>query len=128
MGSHPLNLAVRFLLEVAALVTLGVWGWRQSAGGLRFLLAPGLPFLAAVVWGIFAVPDDPSRSGNAPVPVPGVIRLVLELFVFGSAAWALFHMGYAGFSIILAVVTAAHYAVSYDRVLWLLSGKRKEKI
>ena len=128
MGSHPLNLAVRFLLEVAALVTLGVWGWRQPTGGLRFLLAPGLPILAAVVWGTFAVPDDPSRSGNAPVPVPGVIRLVLEFFVFGSAAWALFHMGYAEFSIILAVVTAAHYAVSYDRILWLLFRKGKENI
>jgi hypothetical protein len=32
MGSHPLNLAVRFALELSALAALGVWGWRQGDG------------------------------------------------------------------------------------------------
>jgi hypothetical protein len=30
MGSHPINLAIRFLLEVAALTSTGMWGWRVS--------------------------------------------------------------------------------------------------
>jgi len=27
MGSHLLNLALRLLLEIVALVALGTWGW-----------------------------------------------------------------------------------------------------
>jgi hypothetical protein len=32
MGSHPINLAIRFLLEVVALTSMGMWGWRASDG------------------------------------------------------------------------------------------------
>ncbi len=83
MGSHPLNLAVRFLLELAALLSMGVWGWRAGAGWLRFALAALIPIAAAVLWGVFAVPDDPSRSGTAPIAVPGLARLAREAAVFG---------------------------------------------
>jgi hypothetical protein len=51
MGSHPINLAIRFLLELSALLAMGVWGWRQSEGWLRFVLALGIPIIVAVVWG-----------------------------------------------------------------------------
>ena len=61
MGSHPLNLALRFLLEVAALVAIGYWGFSQHTGIWRFIIGLGGPVIAAVMWGTFAVPDDPSR-------------------------------------------------------------------
>lgn len=51
MGSHPINLAIRFLLEVSALIAMGMWGWRQSEGWVRLLLALSIPLIAAVVWG-----------------------------------------------------------------------------
>lgn len=120
MGSNPINLAVRFLLEICALLSLGLWGWQRSDGLLRFLLAIGLPLIAAVVWGVFAVPGDPSRSGEAPVPVPGMVRLGLELALFACAVWALSSAGYIGLSRALGVVTVLHYAVSYDRLWWLV--------
>ncbi len=120
MGSHPINLALRFGLEVAALAALGLWGWRQGEGWLRFLLGLGIPLLAAVVWGVFAVPDDPSRSGSAPVAVPGLVRLLWELAFFAFAVWALFELGATGLSWALGLITAVHYLVSYDRVGWLL--------
>jgi hypothetical protein len=63
MGSHPINLAVRFLLEVVALLAMAYWGWTQHEGLFRFVWAIGLPVVSAVIWGSFAVPDDPSRSG-----------------------------------------------------------------
>ncbi len=72
MGSHPINLAVRFILELTALVAAGMWGWHQSEGWLKFLLVITLPLLIAIVWGTFAVPDDPSRSGAAPIPISGI--------------------------------------------------------
>jgi hypothetical protein len=120
MGSHPINLAVRFLLEIAGLAAIAYWGWSQHDGVLRFILAVGLPVLAAVLWGTFAVPEDPSRSGKAPVPVPGIVRLVLELAFFAFAAWALYDAGKATLALILAAIVVIHYALSYDRIAWLL--------
>ena len=72
---HPANLALRFFLEIAALSGFGAMIWHLFSGWWRpFLLAVVLGGLMAV-WGVFAVPDDPSRSGNAPVPIPGLLRL-----------------------------------------------------
>lgn len=121
MGSNPINLAVRFILEVIALIIFAIWGWNQAAGVLRFALALGLPILAAILWSTFAVPDDPSRSGKAPVPVPGFIRLLLELGFFAIAVWALFDLGNTTWAWILAGAALVHYVISYDRVGWLVN-------
>ena len=120
MESNPINLAVRFILEIAGLVALGWWGWNQAEGILRFVLALGAPILAAVLWGTFAVPDDPSRSGDARVPVPGIIRLLLELAFFGSATWSLFATGLTTLGWIYGIAVIIHYVISYDRVAWLV--------
>lgn len=120
MGSHPLNLSLRFLLEIAALVAIGYWGFSQHTGIWRFLLGIGLPVIAAAAWATFAVPDDPSRSGRAPVPIPGVLRLVLELALFGFAVWALYDAGSSMLALVMASITIVHYALSYDRIAWLL--------
>ncbi|MCB0111575.1 MAG: YrdB family protein, partial [Caldilineaceae bacterium] len=70
---------------------------------------------------IFAVPDDPSRSGNAPIPVSGALRLLLEGLVFAGGVLALWGAGYPWWGITFVVIVALHYALSYDRILWLLS-------
>jgi hypothetical protein len=121
MSSHPLNLFFRFMLEVAALLGMGYWGWVQGGGALRFTLVLGIPLLAAVLWGTFAVPDDPSRSGRAPVPVPGLIRLVVELVIFGTATWMLYTTGAEALAAVLGTAVVIHYAISYDRIRWLLT-------
>ena len=92
MSSNPINLAVRFLLEIFSLAVIGIWGWKQSDNWERYVLAIGLPVIAAVIWGTFAVANDPSRSGNAPVPVSGIVRLCIEFLFFGFATWALYNM------------------------------------
>jgi hypothetical protein len=120
LGSHPFNLAIRFLLEIAALVSLGIWGWNQSDGWIRYVLAPGLPVLIGATWGIFAVPGDPSRSGKAPIPVPGFIRLILELTIFTISVWALYDMNYGRLAWILGIPVLIHYLVSFHRIMWLL--------
>ena len=121
MGTHPLNLAVRFVLELAALFILGLWGWRQGGGGWRIVIAVGIPLVAAALWGTFAVPGDPSRSGSAPVPVPGVLRLALEFGFFASATWASYRLGLTRFTALFVTAIVLHYLLSYDRVRWLLS-------
>ena len=103
---------MRFILEIAGLVALGWWGWNQGEGILRFVLAFGIPILAAVLWGTFAVPDDPSRSGKAPVQVPGIVRLLLELAFFVSATWSLLAVGAATLGWIYGIAVLVHYLVS----------------
>lgn len=120
MGSHPINLALRFLLELTALGSLGVLGWLRFEGPARLVAAIGLPLLFMVLWGVFAVPDDPSRSGSAPVPVPGGARLALELGLFATAAAALHLAGFAVPGLLFASTVAAHYLMSWDRIRWLL--------
>ncbi len=119
MSQNPLNLTIRFLLEIIALVAIGAWARVRFPGALGFILMISLPLLAATVWGTFNVKNDPSRSGKAPVPVPGFVRLLLELALFGSAIWALSVLNPI-YGWIFGLVALLHYLVSYDRLLWLL--------
>ena len=121
MGSHPINLTVRFILELLALTAAFMWGWKQSEGWLRFVFAFGLLIFIAAIWGTFAVPNDPSRSGNAPIEVAGIVRLIIELTIFGFATWAFYDLGHFKTSLILGIVVILHYIFSYDRIIWLLS-------
>ena len=120
MGSNPINLGFRFLLEMTALGIYGYGGWHASSGPLRYLFALGLPLAAAGLWGIFAVPDDPSRSGKAPIPISGVSRLLLEIVFFSLAVFLLITSGKEQLGWIFAGAVLIHYALSYDRVFWLL--------
>jgi hypothetical protein len=116
-----LNLVVRFLLELSALFVMGWWGWRQRGDGWRIVLAVAIPIVAASLWGVFAVPNDPSRSGSAPVPIPGVLRIVLELAFFAWAAWSLYDLGFSRSAAFFGTIAVVHYLVSFDRVRWLVS-------
>jgi hypothetical protein len=120
VSNNPLNLAFRFVLEIAALLALGYWGWTSGEGILRYVLALGVPIAAAALWGTFRVPGDSSSSGGVPVAVSGKVRLLVELAVFGSATLALRWAGLETLSVAFAAATILHYAISYDRVLWLL--------
>ena len=120
MGSHPINLGLRFLLELAAWGSLGYWGWTQHTGAWRFAAGLGLPLVAMGLWGTFRVPGDP---GKAPVAIPGALRLLLELVEFGAAVVLLAAAGRPAWGFGLAVVVLLHYAASYDRIRWLLARR-----
>jgi hypothetical protein len=120
MGNAWWNLTLRFLLELAALLGLGMAGWSLSEGWWRWILALALPLVAAALWGTFAVPDDPSRSGRAPVPVPGAVRLALELAILFGGAAAFYLAGHAAAGLVMALLIALSYAFSLDRLDWLL--------
>ena len=119
MSQNPINLTLRFALEIFALVALGAWARNQFQGALGTILMILIPLLAAAAWGTFNVKGDPSRSGKAPVPVPGFIRLSLELVFFGSATWALFALN-PTYGWIFGLVALGHYILSSDRIIWLL--------
>ena len=112
MSNHPLNLALRFMLEIAALVAIGYWGWSQHEGGLRVILGIGLPLIAALIWGAFR---DPRDHGKGLVAISGPLRLVIEALFFTTAV-VLLALVQPSTALILAVVIMLHYAVSYDRI------------
>ena len=123
MSKHPINSAVRLLLELIAITSFGIWGYHQSETATGVLLAILLPLGFAVLWGVFAVRDDPNRSGKTVVQTPGIIRLPLELGLFGVAAWMLLDLDYSRIALIFGATTAIHYILSYDRIAWLLKQK-----
>ncbi len=120
MSHNSPNLILRFLLEVTALISLGMWGRSLAEGTTGIFLMFLIPVIAAVLWGTFNVKGDPSRSGKAPVPVPGWVRLTLELVFFGGSALALADVqptAGIGFGAIVII----HYLFSIDRIKWLLN-------
>lgn len=99
------NLALRFLLELAALGALGYWGYQTGSGTFsRIALAIGAPLLAAVVWGLFVAPKATFATG-------GALRLGLQLLVFGAAALALANAGQETLAIAFGGVAAANAAL-----------------
>jgi hypothetical protein len=120
MNTNPINLVVRFALEIAMLISLGYWGWHLSGTWIKYIEAVGLPVTAAILWGVFRIQNDPKP---APVEIPGILRLVLELGLFAFATWALYDLGFIRLSMIMAVMVILHYLVSYDRTWAMLRNK-----
>ncbi len=81
MSKNPINLALRFLLELAAIASLVIWIIKEFEGIPMLVLVISVPVLFASIWGIFAVKGDPSRSGKTVVQTPGWARLILELLL-----------------------------------------------
>jgi len=120
MNKNPINLAVRFLLELVILAAFGMWGWHSFIGWGQYAAALLLPAIAAILWGVFRIPNDP---GAAPVKTPGLIRLLMELGLFALTAWILFTLKHITLSYIIASIVIVHYAVSYDRTWAMLRNK-----
>jgi hypothetical protein len=95
-GLKATNLALKFLLELAALAAFAYWGANIANGPLKVLLAVAAPVTAAFVWGRFAAPKATRRIDLA-------VRVPLELGVFGLAVLALFTVG----SVVVAIVLGA---------------------
>jgi hypothetical protein len=117
MSTNPINLTLRFLLELSALFSMGLWGWHNGDGFLRYVFAIGIPIIAATIWGTFRVPNDP---GSAPVAIPGILRLAYEFIFFGFAAWALIDTNNVKLGWEMAIIVIIHYIISYDRIFWMI--------
>lgn len=121
--NHPINLIFRFFLELTAIFFFGFWGYHLGGKGLGIILAVIFPLSFAVLWGVFAVRGDPSRSGKTVVQTPGVIRLLLELILFGAAAWMMLDLDYSTLALVFGSAVVLHYFLSFNRITWLLKQK-----
>ncbi len=120
MAYHPLNLGLRFVLEMVALVIFGMWGW--SAGGWRgWVLAALAVIVAAAVWGAFRTPGGQYADEKASlVAVPGPVRLGIEIIFFGLAVIGLIMLGHPVMAAIFGLIVIIHYTFSWDRNAWLI--------
>ena len=95
------NLAVKFLLELAAFASLAVWGWHAGSGFAAVVLAVLLPTAAIAVWGLWCAPRAPRR-------LPTTWRAALEVGIFLLAAAALGAAGHPTAAVVLAVVVVVN--------------------
>jgi len=120
------NEVLRFLLELAALVFLGWWGATvlestdATSTAASVALAIALPLVAATAWGLFRVPNDPKP--NPPVEVPGPVRLLIELAVFGLGLAAAFSLS-MDLAYFFGMLLLVHHAAGYRRTLRLLRNQ-----
>jgi hypothetical protein len=98
------NLAVKFVLELAAFAALGYWGSTVGSGVVAVLLAIAAPATAIVLWGTFAAPRSRRRLSLAA-------RVPFELVVFTLASLALVAAGSVLVAIVLAVVVVINSAL-----------------
>jgi hypothetical protein len=91
------SLALRFLLELAALGALAYWGFHEFDGTTGVLVGIGAPLAAAIAWGIFVAPKRRVHRGEG-------LRWLVELLVFGAAAAGLIDAGATVLGIAFAFV------------------------
>jgi hypothetical protein len=114
------QLALRFGLELASLYALGALVAQRFEGGWRLVAGWGTAAIVATFWVTFAVAGDPSRSGSAPIPVPGPVRLTLELAVFFGGAGALAARAQWPALAVFVAALVVHHAGTTSRIAWLL--------
>lgn len=99
------NRGIRFLVEIAALVALGVGGEHLRTGPVvRFAAANLLPIAAMVVWGRYVAPRA-KRFGTL------LVRLTVEVVVLGGGAVALLASGFGILAGVLGGVAAANLVI-----------------
>ncbi|TFD06705.1 DUF2568 domain-containing protein [Cryobacterium sp. TMT1-2-2] len=97
---------LRFVLELFAFVSLGIWGfvaWPLPWPGILFGLAT--PAFAILVWALF-------RSPRAVFRLDPFGKAVIEIAIFGSAALAWWDLGFPIITVIFAVVATASGVIS----------------
>ena len=110
---EPINAAARFVLELCALATCAIWGFRVSDQAVvEWTLGLGATIAFALIWGAFVGPKAPLRLDDPA-------RLVLEVALFSLTAVALA----AATSAVLAVVFAAAIVLNISLMLFL--GQRR---
>ena len=100
------NLALRFLIEVAALAIFAYWGWKAGNGAVRWAIAVGAVAAAVVVWALF-VSEDPAIS------IPRSLQFVIELGVWAAAGAALYAAGHARLAMAFLGIAIASGVLNY---------------
>jgi hypothetical protein len=108
-----LNLAVRFLVELAAVVWVGWWGTTVSTETApRVIAAAAAVAVFAVVWGRFLAPTAKSGLSRRRKEVAGTVVLLLAAAALAVAGQPLLALAYA----VLVLVNAAWILANEEAV------------
>ncbi|NQX12045.1 YrdB family protein [Microbacteriaceae bacterium VKM Ac-2855] len=91
------NDVVRFVLELFAFVSLGIWGFSTWSPPLNIVFGIAAPGLAILLWALFLSP-------KAVFHLDVYGRSLIELVVMGSAALAWLALGQPIVAIVFGVV------------------------
>lgn len=119
MQNLQLNLILRFILEILALISFVYWGWTKHKGLEQIFYIFIVPLTVMIIWGTFRVSDDP---GPAPVEIPGYLRLLFEILVFTIAIFFLYDVKQEIMAYVFGLIVLGHYILDYKRIIWLLTG------
>lgn len=99
------NLVVRFVVELAGLAGLAVWGAGATSSGVgQVVLAIVAPLAAAGVWGLWSAPRAPRR-------LPGTGLLGLELALLAAVVAALIDAGHPVAAAVFGIVAVVNGAI-----------------
>ena len=83
----------RFICEIIALIIFGFWGYEQWKGFGAIVV----PLVVVVIWAMCGSP-------NAPYKLQSYYGFILEVFLFSTASYALFSLGYPYFALMYGIV------------------------
>ena len=102
------NDIIRFLLELFAIVSLGIWGFIAWPLPWNIVVGIGAPALAILLWALF-------RSPKAVLHVDPFVKAIVEIVVMGSAAFAWWNLGQPIVALIFAVVATVSGVINGRR-------------
>lgn len=115
-GIRDIALALRFALELAAIVAVAWWGFTLDAPvAVRVIAGIAAPAIVIVVWGAVVAPQ-------ARLVVPVWLREVVEAIVWVAAAAALLAVGATGLAVVFAGLVIA------DRVALRATAGRPSRL
>lgn len=114
------TLGLRLLIEIGLFAGIVGAASMNYEGATVWIASVVGIVVTAAIWGVFAVPNDPSRSGKTVVVTPGLVRLIIELSLFGVVtAWLAIGEGYIP-AAVLGGATVVHYVSWPARIRWLV--------
>lgn len=100
--------ALFFAMELFTLGAFSYWGFHMNKGWLiNTVFGIGTPLLVAIFWGTFIAP-------KATFPVTILIRILLQIIVFGLATTALFVAGKGKLAILFSIVVLIEMILMYS--------------
>ncbi|WP_244274750.1 YrdB family protein [Rathayibacter oskolensis] len=104
------NDVLRFLLELFAFTTFGIWGFTTWGVPLNIVFGVGAPVVAILVWALFLSP-------RAVVAIDVYGRSLIELLVMGAAAVAWLDLGQPIVAIVFGVLAVVSGIIAGRRSL-----------
>lgn len=101
-----LNLGMRFLLELVAIVAVGYSGYQAGSGVTRWILAIGAPIALIVIWAFVVAP-------GATNPIPQDLRILLGSAILLLAAGLLYAAGPAVPAVAFAALVILNTALLF---------------